>query len=238
MCRYTDALITITNEDYKLAGSKLRIKAMHMHGVGANEEKYRLISSDEKNALRTELGFTPEQKIIICTGELNENKNQTTAILAMKEVVRQIPEAVLLLAGNGPTHDALEALIIENGLQDHAVLLGYHTDLERYVMASDLVVSCSKREGLPLNIIEGMLCKKPVVASINRGHRELVRDGLNGYCLDPENVTGFAEKIMELLMDFEKMYRMGENGYASAQSFTAQAVQGELEAIYRNCGIL
>lgn len=77
-----------------------------------------------------------------------------------------------------------------------------------------------------------------MVVSVNRGHRELVRDGLNGYCLDPEDVTGFSEKIMELLMDPEKMYRMGENGYASVQSFTAQAVRGELEAIYRNCGIL
>lgn len=237
MCRYTDTLITITNEDYELAKSKFRVNAAFMHGVGANE-KFHPVSEEEQLVLRGELGFTPEQKILICTGELNVNKNQKTAILAMREIVKEIPNAVLLLAGNGPTHDQLEALIAENGLQDHVVLLGYHTDLERYVMASDLVVSCSKREGMPLNIIEGMLCKKPVVVSVNRGHRELVWDGVSGYLLNASDVEGFCSKIMELLKNDETSQQFSENGYAFAQFYTAQSVGAELKAIYQNCGIL
>lgn len=237
MCRYTDTLITITNEDHELAKSKFRVNAAYMHGVGANE-KYRPVSEEEQLALRKALGFTSEQKLLICTGELNANKNQQTAILAMKEVIKEIPGVVLLLAGNGPTHDELETLIADNELQDHVVLLGYHTDLERYVMISDLVVSCSKREGMPLNIIEGMLCKKPVVVSVNRGHRELVRDGVNGYLLNASDIDGFAAKIMELLNDENTSRQFAENGYASVQSYTARSVQEELEVIYQNCGIL
>ena len=65
--------------------------------------------------------------------------------------------------------------------------LGYRTDLEKLVPAVDAVVSCSKREGLGLNVIEAMLCKKPVVAAINRGHVELVDNGVTGYLLQSED---------------------------------------------------
>ena len=171
MCRYTDELITITEEDFQLAQKKFPVSVSHIHGIGANSSKYHPISVDVRAALRSELGFAQDQKIIVCTGELNPNKNQITAIHAIEQVVKEVPKALLLLAGNGATYDELQAAINAAGLQSNAVLLGYHTDLEKYVEVSDLILSCSKREGLPLNIIEGMLCKKPVIASINRGHK-------------------------------------------------------------------
>lgn len=105
-------------------------------------------------------------------------------------------------------------------------------------MVSDLVVSCSRREGMPLNIIEGMLCKKPAVVSVNRGHRELVRDGFNGFCLNADDVTGFAARIIELLEDDDERQQFAENGFASVRSYTAKSVQKELEEIYKDCGIL
>lgn len=238
MCRYTDELITITEEDYQLAQKKFHVSVSHIHGIGANTSKYFPVSDDECVALRKELGFTQEQRLIICTGELNANKNQITAIRAMEQVVKKVPEAMLLLAGNGATHDELQDAINSAGLQVKAVLLGYHTDLEKYVAISDLVLSCSKREGLPLNIVEGMLCKKPVVASINRGHKELVCDGINGYLLQANDVMGFAHKIIDLLNDGNKLYEFGNAGNKSIQAYADNSVQQELEEIYRKRNIL
>lgn len=238
MCRFTDELITITEEDYDLAKREFSVSASHIHGIGASSEKYSVPTEAEVTMLRQELGIAPNRKVVICTGELNANKNQITAIRAMKKVADQMPEALLLLAGNGATHGELQAAIDELALQDNAVLLGYHTDLERYVKASDLVLSCSKREGLPLNIIEGQLCKKPVVASVNRGHKELIRNNENGYLLDALDIDGFAEKIAVLLKDSRIAAAFAEAGLCSAQRYTAAAVKNELEEIYRKYNIV
>lgn len=233
MCRYTDELITVADEDFQLAQSKFQVSVSHIHGIGANSGKYSAVSEEDRLELRTKLGFSPDQKLILCTGELNANKNQITAIGAMEQVVKEFPNAMLLLAGNGPTHDELQAAINAAGLQENAILLGYRTDLETYVAASDLILSCSKREGLPLNIIEGMLCKKPVVASINRGHRELIQDGKNGFLVNAADVSGFAEKIAALLKDEALSRTFGEAGFTLAQAYTDHAVQAELEHIYK-----
>ena len=238
MCRYTDELITINEEDYLLAKKKFPVSVSRIHGIGANTGKYFPISEEEKAALRAELGFVKEQKLIICTGELNENKNQITAIKAMKQIVVAEPKAVLLLAGNGPTHDELKNAISELGLTEHAVLLGYHTDLERYVKASDLVISCSKREGLGLNLIEGMLCKKPIVAAINRGHRELVQDGINGYLVPATDADMLAEKTQWLLSDDQMRHTFGDRGFELSLQYTDVSVYSELTNIYRKSNIL
>lgn len=238
MCRYTDELITINEEDYQLAQKKFPVSVSHIHGIGANSSKYHPISVDVRAALRSELGFAQDQKIIVCTGELNPNKNQITAIHAIEQVVKEVPKALLLLAGNGATHDELQAAINAAGLQSNAVLLGYHTDLEKYVEVSDLILSCSKREGLPLNIIEGMLCKKPVIASINRGHKELIQNGRNGYIVNAADIDGFAAKMIELLQDNVLSNAFGEAGFAFAQAYTDHAVQLELEQIYNKRNIV
>ena len=238
MCRYTDELITINEEDYQLAKKKFHVSVSRIHGIGANTEKYFPVSDDECAALRKELGFAQEQKVIICTGELNANKNQITAIHAMKQIVASEPNAVLLLAGNGPTHDDLENAIMELRLAKHVILLGYRTDLERYVKISDLVISCSKREGLGLNLVEGMLCKKPVVAAINRGHRELVQDGKNGYLVQALDTNMLAEKILSLLSNAQTRNAFGQKGCEISQQYTDLAVYFELMNIYRKSSIL
>jgi glycosyltransferase EpsD len=117
-------------------------------------------------------------------------------------------------------------------------MLGYRTDLERFVRASDVVVSCSFREGMPMNIIEGMLCQKPVIASINRGHKELVHDGENGFLLEALDEDGFTDRILQLLNDSELRQRMGCTGRASVQEYVDSSVYTELEEIYRKRKIL
>ena len=194
MSRYTDKLITITEEDYELAKKKFHCPIYHIHGVGANSTKYHPISAEEQEKKKQELGL--EGHIIVNVGELLPNKNQRTAILAMEKILKEVPDAKLLIAGNGPEKENLENLAKELGLDDHVIFLGYTTQLQEYLQICDLEMACSYREGLPLNVMEAMLCGKPVVASNNRGHRELVRKGRNGYLVNANDVDGFCEKAM------------------------------------------
>ena len=237
MCRYTDLLITVNNEDYALAKAHFKIQAAHIHGIGANSGKYQTVSDDAHIALKKQLGYEGTA-LLLCTGELNANKNQVTAIRAMPDVVKNVPNAKLLLAGNGPLASQLEDEVKRLGMTDFIELLGYKTNLQEYVNAADLIVSCSRREGLPVNIIEGMLCEKAVVASINRGHKELVEDGVTGYLLPPDDPQKFSKKIAALLADSKVSHEMGRAGKEKAAAYTDKAVYRELEQVYRSIGVI
>ena len=137
----------------------------------------------------------------------------------------------VLLAGNGPKEQELRTQIRELGLDSIVRLLGYRTDLEQLVPAVNLVVSCSKREGLPLNIIEAMLCEKPIVGSCNRGHRELVRNEANGYLTQPEDTKAISEAIVFLCSDEMTSGKMGGNSLKIAKQYTMPFVKKELLTI-------
>lgn len=230
--RITDRLITITHEDHALAEKKFHCAVSHIHGVGVDEERYYSVSEEEKASLRQSHGFDPRQKLILCIGELLPNKNQSMAIRMMKTVCEAYPDTVLLLAGNGPKQTELEALIGELGLQNNVRMLGYCTNLEVWQQMADVLVSCSRREGLPLNIVEAMLSGNPVVATKNRGHRELIRQGETGYLVDVGDEQAMARKVMELLGDEVLRKTMGAEASRQAKKYSVAKVKKELEQIY------
>ena len=233
MAGFCDTLITITKEDRRLAGQKFRTNVEHIHGVGVYTERYHAVSDTEKLQMRRAEGLKDSDFVILCTGELNQNKNQKTLIKAAAELKESISGLKILLAGNGPLEQELRTQIRELGVENAVRLLGYRTDLEKVTPAADLVVSCSYREGLPLNILEAMLCRKPVVASVNRGHRELVRTGYNGYLVPPDSPAKYAEAIKKIHSSRKLAEQLGENGFRMAQPYTAASVKKELSRIYQ-----
>ena len=230
--KLSDKLITINREDYALAKEKMDTEVHYIHGVGVDEQRYTPATAEEKAAIRKELGYGEDQKMILCIGELLPNKNQTMAIRMMAEVVKTYPDAQLLLAGNGPEKENLEQAIADNGMENNVRMLGYCTCLEKYQKAVDLLVACSKREGLGLNIVEAMLSANPIVATKNRGHRDLVEDGVTGYLVDLGDVPAMANRVLSLLNDVPFCEKMGSCGRAYAEYFSFSAVKKELEKIY------
>ena len=232
MCRYTDKLITINEEDFQLAQSKFPVETYRIHGVGVSTDRYHLRSAEDTEALRKEEQLSAQDFVVLCTGELNANKDQRTLIEAAVLCRNRIPEMKVLLAGNGPLESVLREQITNDHMEDFIRLLGYRTDLERVVPAADVIVSCSHREGLGLNLIEGMLCGKPVIAVENRGHRELVENGLTGYLVPIGDSCALAEKLVQLHNDGNQV-KLGQAGYEKAQNYTSVSVGKELEKIFK-----
>lgn len=228
MAPLCDILITINSEDYQRAKKHFRTNVKLIHGIGVDPKQYQPVDIITKQTLRKEECLSESDFVILCTGELNENKDQKTLLSAAALLKEKIPCLKVLLAGVGPAEESLRKQVHDLRLDTMVRFLGYRTDLQRFVGLSDAVVSCSLREGLGLNIIEGMLCKKPVIAASNRGHRELVRDGENGYLFPPSSPSTLAEKILILYQNPSLTTRLGEAGHINAQNYTTDVVNQEL----------
>ena len=117
-----------------------------------------------------------------------------------------------MLAGKGPLQKECQELAERLGIEEMVDFLGYRDDIETLLKISDVAVASSLREGLPVNIMEAMACGLPVIATDNRGHRELIKNNKNGWIIDPQEVEEFAKKIKLLSKDMELKNMLGNNG--------------------------
>lgn len=229
---FCDKLITINNEDYKLASKKFHCDVARIHGIGVSAECYHTISRDEKKQRLSAEGMSGDEFIVLCTGELNENKDQKTLIAAAAKLKNKIPNLKVFLAGKGVLEEQLKAQVLELDLNDVVKFLGYRKDLFSLTPAVNMVVSCSHREGMPRNILEAMLCKKPVVATENRGHNELVDNEITGYLIKPGDSDTLAQKIYKIYSSKDDAVIMGNMGFKKVQSYTTSSVQNEFRNIF------
>ncbi len=223
-----DMVITINEEDYNFAKKHFKTDVRHIHGIGVSEDRYHPMDDTEKELFRKNLGLSADDFVVLCTGELNKNKNQSQLIDAASVLIEKIPSLKILLAGNGPNEEDLLNQINDLNLDKVVNLLGYRTDLEKIIPAADLIVSCSKREGLGLNVIEAMISGKPIVATYNRGHNELIKDGTNGYLVSPQSANDMAVRIYDIFLDKEKSERFIIENRIRAKKYTVDSVKAEL----------
>ncbi len=177
LSKYTDCLITINEEDYNLAKSKFKAKRIELvNGVGVDKSKFDFKMSDkEKHELRKNLGLKDDDFVLIQVGELNKNKNQIMTINAMKTIVEKKENIKLLIVGKGKLKDYYIQKIKEYHLEDNIYILGFRKDIPQLLKLSDCLISTSKREGLPVNLIEAAMSDLPIIATNCRGNRDIAR---------------------------------------------------------------
>ena len=232
---YTDCLITINEEDYNLA-IKRRFKAKRIervHGVGVDTERFRPVRKANRDKLREQLGYQCDDFLMFYAAEFNGNKNQQFLIQALALIKDEVPNAKLLLAGEGPLLSSCKELALKLGIEEKVIFLGYRSDVEMLLPICDIAVASSLREGLPVNIMEAMACGLPIVATSNRGHRELVRNNDNGWIVRSHSIKEMAEKMKVLSSDKRLKKKFGRSGRKLiASKFTINKVLFEKRSVY------
>ncbi|HDR7894653.1 MULTISPECIES: glycosyltransferase family 4 protein [Bacillus] len=232
----TDCLITINEEDYELAikckfGAK-RIE--HVHGVGVNMDRFKPIDEIKKNAIREKFGYSESDFLMFYAAEINKNKNQKILIQALAEIKHIAPNARLLLAGRGPLMEEYKSLAKEIGVMEQVKFLGYREDIADLLPICDVAVASSLREGLPVNIMESMACALPVIAIDNRGHRELVEDGINGFLIQPNSVNSVSSAMLHLISSPKDRDEMGHASFEKVKNYSIPVIEKELSKIYNS----
>lgn len=234
MAYYTDCLITINSEDYKVATSR-GFKAgniVHVHGVGIDTKRFNVISPAAKQELRKQYNYDLDGILLFYAAEFNKNKNQQLLINALTKVRREFPAIRLLLAGNGALMDECKELAGNLGVSDIVVFLGYRDDIDKILPMCDIAVASSLREGLPVNIMEAMACGLPVIANDNRGHRELVKNNENGWLF--KNEDEMVEVLLNILRKKSDKERYGHTGRnIVTNTYAMEKVMEEMTGIYK-----
>ncbi len=230
---FTDCIITICDEDEANAKKhKLCANIKRIHGVGVNGERFMPVDEEIKLKIRKEYNIDENAKVCLCTGELNANKNQKMFISALPQVIRENPGFKLMLAGIGDKEDELRSLAASLGIEKNVMFLDFRTDIDKLISVSDFICSGSYREGLPVNIIEGMLSAKPAVVSHNRGHDELVVNGVSGFFVSFDDSKSVSDAFNKLCSDKELCEKMGRAALDRSGKYSCKSVEKELRAIY------
>ena len=198
LSKYTDTIILINKEDYCLAKKKFKKckDIQYVPGVGIDENKFDIkMTKKEKTELRKSLGLKDTDFVMIYPAELNKNKNQITLINIMEKLVKKHDNIKLLLPGKDSYNGYYQNLVKEKGLDNNIFFLGFRQDIPKLLQISDLSVATSKREGLPVNIMEAMYVGLPIVATDCRGQRDLVKNGENGYIVPINDIEMFRDRI-------------------------------------------
>lgn len=195
LSKYTDDLITINNEDYELAIKKFKAKRTHyVPGVGVDPKKFDFeLSQEERHELRNSLGIEDDDIVLIYVAELIKRKNQCMAIESMKELVKENSKYKLLLVGKDSYNGKYQELVKKLNLEKSVVFAGYRKDVPKLMKMSDICISTSVQEGLPVNLIEASMCGLPIVATNCRGNRDISK-----ILVDIDNVDEFKNKILHL----------------------------------------
>lgn len=231
---YTDCLITINEEDYERAKQmkKTDCSAKKIHGIGVNTDRFRPVSREESERLREKHGFGAGEFILIYPAELNGNKNQGLLIETAALLKNRIPELKLVFAGEGAMEEPYRKKAESLGVSDMVRFYGFCRDIHELIQLADLSVASSIREGLGMNLLEGMAAEKPAVAADNRGHREIIEDGVNGFLVPAGDSAAFADRIEKLYRSPGLRKAMGQEGRRTAECFSETRTVKEMAHIY------
>ena len=225
-----DAVIALTEQMKEKIGEFYERDAFVIPN-GINLDEYAGLS---KENLRAELQFGRSDKVIIYIGRLSPVKGVEYLIRAMRLVKDKEPDAKLVLIGDGSEKEKLKSIIKKLNLEHLVMHLPQlpNQNIPKYAVASDVLVLPSLSEGFPMTILEAMASGLPIVSTKVSGLPEIVKEGKNGFLVEPANTEQLAEKILLLLKDDGVRATMSANNKESVKQYGWETVISKLEKIY------
>jgi glycosyltransferase involved in cell wall biosynthesis len=167
---------------------------------------------DGRLETRRMLGIAPDRFVVGWIGRMTGVKRTDDVLLAVKHLREREVDAALCMVGDGPDREHVERRASELGIVRHCYFLGYQEEVAPYYAAFDAMILPSGNEGTPVSAIEALAGGRPVVATRVGGVPDVVRDGEDGFLVEPGDVEQLAERLALLARDPELRERMGQAG--------------------------
>ena len=181
--------------DLGLRGDKIRIIRNGVDPLaysGPGEERRREVAAS--------LGIADGDRVVGILAVLRPEKDHATFLRAGRQVIDRMPEARLLVVGDGPCREDSERLAAELGLGDRVIFAGMRSDIADILSVVDvMVLSSFTVECFPFSILEAMSAGVPAVCTAIGGLPELIEDGVTGHLVAPRDPAGLAEGLLRVL---------------------------------------
>ncbi len=161
----------------------------------------RRVPSGGGAAVKRELGIPPDAPLVAVVGRLVPDKGHRDALQAFASVVREIPEARMVVVGDGKLRRPLEDAAAETLPAGSVVFSGFRSDVPAVLDAADVLLVTSYREGSPHSVLEAMVAGTPVVATSVAGIPEMIEDGRSGWLVRPGAADEAASAVLRVLRD-------------------------------------
>jgi glycosyltransferase involved in cell wall biosynthesis len=210
----------------------------HVERVGLPREKVEVVhyGLDETPGAWGDPGsleLPADARLLLAITRLVPQKGVDVAVRALRELQRDVPEARLVVLGEGAERARLEALALELGVRDRVLLPGRVGDVAAWLSRAELLVHPVRWEGFGLALLEAMLVARPVVASAVSSIPEIVVDGETGVLVPPDDPRALAAAIGGLLADPERAARLGAAGRERARrEFSVEKMAAGTLAVY------
>lgn len=238
LARLTDIIIVINEEDYAALGRlwlKKGAAVFKINGVGLDLCRYKPQSEKLRARLRRMLKLSDSQFFILSVGELNDNKNHVGMLNALKLLKdnNKLYNIKYGIVGDGFLKWQLLDSIKRLGLEDVATLYSYRQSPRAFLAACDGFAFVSKREGLGMAALEALAMGVPVIATDNRGTREYMQDGKNGFVVPFGDTAALANAILKLKnLDISALGQIKEAAAATPYNFDVKASFKVMEKVY------
>ncbi len=168
--------------------------------------------------LRQQLGWQ-DKLVILSTRSWEPLYGIDVLLQAFAEIVRQLPDARLLLMGDGTLAPKIHRLVGENGLAQFIHLTGQvpREQIADYFNLADIYVSSALSDGTSISLLEAMACALPVLVTDIPGNREWISPGVNGWLAKPGDASSLASVLLQALRDSSRWAQMGQANLAIAR---------------------
>ncbi len=210
--RLTDAVVAVSQKVKTVLEEELRIEREKLRVIYSvtDPEIEKKVDKNVVERFRKSMG----NKIIIgSTAALTKQKNIPNLIEAASIVVKEFPDTVFVVFGEGHLRKELESLIEKKCLKDHFKLPGFKRDIYNYIKAFDVFVLPSDNEGFSGAILNAMALKVPVVTTDAGGASEIIKNGENGIMVERRNPIKLAEGIIKVLRKPYLREKLIDNAY-------------------------
>lgn len=233
LARITTRIVAITPQQREELATLLRTPREKIVEISLGLDLAPFQHAPDRFAARERLGISPAAPVVGLAGRLVPIKDVLTFLRAMALLVKDVPDLVVVIAGDGEERAALEGAAAELGLGSRCQFLGWRADLPVIYAAIDVLASSSINEGTPVSVIEAMATGRPVVATTVGGVPYVVLDQRTGLLVGPRDPTALAAATRTILRDRHLASSFGEAGRKHALArFDAARLVEDIEGLY------
>ena len=182
------------------------------------------------------LGIPANHKVVGNVAHIRPEKGHDYLLRAAKIVLDRCPDVTFVIVGRDMMNGEitrLEELAVGLGIRERVIFTGFRQNVFDIMHTFDLFVLSSLYEGLPLALLEAMSMGKPAVAPQVGGIPEVIKDGLNGFLVQPRNPEALAEGMLQLLQDHVLYNKMSQNAaQVVRERFSLQEMVRKIEQVY------